>query len=73
MKKIKLFLLAFIFTATLALASCSAPAELEYTNEEGELVTLNVKPTEDKEEVYEAITALESVSTEKEEEFKSIR
>lgn len=73
MKKIKLFLLAFIFTATLALASCSVPAELEYTNEEGELVTLNVKPTEDKEEVYEAITALESVSTEEKEEFKSIR
>lgn len=74
MKKLKLFLLAFIFMATLTLASCNAPCELEYTNEEGELVTLNVKPTEDKEEVYEAITALEETASKNEvEEYKSIR
>ncbi len=73
MKKIKFFLLAFVFMATFSLASCEQACELEYTNEEGELVSLNVKPTEDKEEVYEAITALENVSTEEAEEYKSIR
>lgn len=73
MKKIKRIMFAFITMAILMLASCSTPCELNYTNSEGELVELNVKPTDDKEEVYEAINALGKIEDENTGEYKSVR
>lgn len=73
MKKIKRIMFAFITMAILMLTSCSVPCELNYTNSEGELVELNVKPTDDKEEVYEAINALGKIEDENIGEYKSVR
>lgn len=73
MKRMKFLLFALISMVTITLVGCNAPCEVEYTNEEGQLVTLNVKPTEEKEEVYEAINALDNISAEEIEETKSIK
>lgn len=69
MNKIRKFLvlaLMLVFAGTLA--SCEKNCELKYTDENGEAVSVTVAPTEDKEEVYTAITALSSYAATKEEE-----
>lgn len=74
MKKFKKLLVAVLMMVfTFTLASCDKSCKLEYTDENGESTSLKVQATEDKEEVYEVVSALNSYAATKDEvTFKKI-
>ena len=74
MKKFKKLLVAVLMMVfTFTLASCDKSCNLEYTDENGETTSLKVQATEDKEEVYEVVSALNSYAATKDEvTFKKI-
>lgn len=70
MKKTNKCLLLLILSLPFFLASCSKKVNLEYTDSEGVKQSLLVEETENKEEVYNVIVALNNILEEQEDDSK---
>lgn len=69
----KKILVLFMMLFTLFLSSCDSACSIETTDADGNVVTMDVTKTEDKEEVAKVISALSNVEVEEDETYTSTR